>query len=408
MILNKSVSFFFKAIVIMLAFNCIIFQSKTVLADDSSNDGENVPYRIGKLLETPKNLPQRLFYDSGIDIPYPKDGVRGIYASAYNFNGESRDDLIQFLDDTKLNSIVIDVKDDTGFITMPLKGVTHEQGKNNFENIIPDTNDMLKTLEDHEIYPIARIVVFKDSILAGERPDLSFTQADGSLWSSGAGDKFVNPFKKEVWDYNVQVAEAAAKAGFKEIQFDYVRFPEGFETFSHNLNYDAENYSNESEDLNQRVDAVTDFVAYAHEKLKPYGVKVSVDIFGYAATIDEASGIGQNFSSISSNVDIISSMIYPSHWGTSYFGIDKPDLHPYELVSAYMEVENALLGQHDEKPVSRPWLQDFTASYLGYGNYLEYGPDEVNAQLDALRDAGVNEYLLWNATNDYTRTGVNF
>ena len=167
MILNKSVSFFFKAIVIMLAFICIIFQSKTVLADDSSNDGENVPYRIGKLLETPKNLPQRLFYDSGIDIPYPKDGVRGIYASAYNFNGESRDDLIQFLDDTKLNSIVIDVKDDTGFITMPLKGVTHEQGNNNFENIIPDTNDMLKTLEDHEIYPIARIVVFKDSILAG-------------------------------------------------------------------------------------------------------------------------------------------------------------------------------------------------------------------------------------------------
>ena len=109
-------------------------------------------------------------------------------------------------------------------------------------------------------------------------------------------------------------------------------------------------------------------MAYARDRLASYDVDVSVDIFGYAATISEAPGIGQNFSKISENVDVISSMIYPSHW-TPYFGIDKPDTQPYELTKAYAEVENEVLGALDEPPVSRPWIQDFTASWLGAGNY---------------------------------------
>ncbi|WP_313469215.1 putative glycoside hydrolase, partial [Carnobacterium sp.] len=137
-----------------------------------------------------------------------------------------------------------------------------------------------------------------------------------------------------------------------------------------------------------------------------YGVEVSVDIFGYSATVPEAPGIGQNFSKISNNVDVISSMIYPSHWG-SYFGISKPDLEPYKLVTEYMKVENELLEGLETPPKSRPWLQDFTASYLGAGNYIEYGATQVEDQIRALHEAGVDEFLLWDANNTYT-PGVNY
>jgi len=144
--------------------------------------------------------------------------------------------------------------------------------------------------------------------------------------------------------------------GFQEIQFDYVRFPEGFEKRHDALTYTFESYEESKLDpIQRRVEAITDFVAYAREQLKPYGVEVSVDIFGYAATLPEAPGIGQNFARISENVDVISSMIYPSHW-TSYFGIAKPDLEPYKLVSEYAKVENAKLAELDNRPVSRPWI----------------------------------------------------
>jgi len=166
----------------------------------------------------------------------------------------------------------------------------------------------------------------------------------------------------------------------------------------------------ELDNVQKRVQAVTDFVAYAREQLKPYGVKVSVDIFGYTATLPEAPGIGQNFTKISEHVDVISSMIYPSHW-TSYFGIAKPDLEPYKLVREYAKVEKKKLAELKTPPISRPWLQDFTASYLGSGNYKVYGKTEVEAQIKALYDEGIQEYLLWNAGNkyspnvDYTPTG---
>ena len=136
-------------------------------------------------------------------------------------------------------------------------------------------------------------------------------------------------------------------------------------------------------------------------------VKVSVDIFGYTATLPEAPGIGQNFNRISSSVDVISSMIYPSHWSNGYFGISKPDKEPYRLVTEYMKAEKEKFAQLQTPPQSRPWIQDFTASWLGAGNYIKYGKAEVDAQIKALKDAGVNEYLIWNANNSYSE-GVTY
>ncbi|RSK26478.1 GTP-binding protein [Bacillus sp. HMF5848] len=354
-------------------------------------------------IELPEKLP-RFTFQSGFTFEYP-DAIRGIYVTSHSAGGSRMENLLELVDSTDLNAMVIDIKDDYGYLTyVPEEDSPYAPiGK----NYIKDVTDMLTVLEEKQIYPIARVVVFKDTILAGMRPDLSFKEQNGQVWKNGRGDSFVNPFLKEVWDYNVGIAIEAAKLGFAEIQFDYVRFPEGFERRDDILEYGMGDYETiQMDNVQKRVEAVTDFVAYAKEKLEPYNVKVSVDIFGYTATLPEAPGIGQNFSKISEHVDVISSMIYPSHW-TSYFGIAKPDLEPYNLVAEYIKVEKKKLDELESPPISRPWIQDFTASWLGKGNYKVYGKAEVEAQIKALNDAGVTEYLIWNAGNSYT-TGVDY
>ncbi|MCL7749156.1 putative glycoside hydrolase [Halalkalibacter alkaliphilus] len=358
------------------------------------------------LTKTDLGLPEQMVrfdYDSGYSFIYPKDGVRGIYVTGNSAGGQRFLSLLDLINTSELNSMVVDIKDDHGYLTY--RPEEDSPFYNISQNFIGDTDQLMETLEENEIYPIARIVVFKDTVLAEKKPELSFLE-NGEVWKNGRGEAFVNPFLQEVWEYNIDIAEKAAKMGFKEIQFDYVRFPEGFERRDEILEYRLGNYEDGDDNVQKRVQAVTDFVAYARERLASYHVDVSVDIFGYAATISEAPGIGQNFSKISENVDVISSMIYPSHW-TPYFGIDKPDLYPYELTKEYAKVENEVLDALEDPPVSRPWIQDFTASWLGAGNYKKYGKEEVEAQIRALNEQGINEFLLWNAANRYTQ-GVNY
>src|SRR5699024_5783102 len=152
---------------------------------------------------------------------------------------------------------------------------------------IKDPKKILKNLEIEEIYPIARVVVFKDSVLAENDPDLSFKSSD-KVWKNGKGEAFVSPFKQEVWEHNLEVAKEAAEMGFQEIQFDYVRFPEGFENVADDLSYDKADYEDIDDTVEARVKAVTDFVAYAEKELEEYDVHVSVDIFGYTAAVDNA------------------------------------------------------------------------------------------------------------------------
>lgn len=377
-----------------------------VMADDSDQPEDiettYLTYSQEPLLTVPDDFPSQFKYDSGVTIDYPEDGVKGIFVTAHSAGGSRMESLTELLNTTELNSMVIDVKDDYGDIVMPVES-DHEY-INQFTSNIVEAEPLMEHLEENDIYPIARIVVFKDSKLANERPDLSFTEEDGSVWANRRGESFVNPYEREVWEYNVEVARQAAKLGFKDIQFDYVRFPEGFEYRDEDLNYSRGDYEeSDLDNVKQRVDAVTEFVAYARRELQPYDVDVSVDIFGYAATREETPGIGQNFSRISENVDVISSMIYPSHWGAGSLGIERPDLEPYEVVARYMELENEILDNlEDRAPISRPWIQDFTASYLGSGWYMNYGAHEVSEQVRALNEAGVDEFLLWNAGNRYS------
>ncbi|MDS0979922.1 putative glycoside hydrolase [Staphylococcus hominis] len=340
-------------------------------------------------------------------VDYPKDGVKGIYVTSNSTQGKKMDELVKFIKDSNLNTMVIDVKDDTGNITMKLNTGNKQVDKNTLD--IVDGKKLLKKLHDNNIYPIARIVTFKDTKLANEHPEWTFKNSDGSVWTNGKGDSFVNPFMKEVWKYDIDVAKAAAKAGFQDIQFDYVRFPEGFENQADSLTYNKGEYKNsQMSSGDQRVDTITKFLEYANKELKPMGVNVSADVFGYSALVKNAPGIGQSFPKISKNVDAISSMIYPSHWSNGDFGLQAPDTEPYKTVNRYIQKENSLLDTlGKDKPISRPWIQDFTASYLGAGNYIDYDAKAISEEVQALKDNGVNEFLLWNAGNDYTE-GVNY
>lgn len=361
----------------------------------SSNETDD---NEGKVTENGDNQEAEQPKTSGLEFTRP-EAVRGIYVTGHSAGGSRFEKLLDLVDGTDLNSMVIDIKDDYGNITYK---PDDESPLASFgKPYMKDPEAVLKTLHEHDIYPIARIVVFKDSVYAEENPELSFRRGE-NLWRNGRDEAFVSPFQKKVWEHNIEVAKEAAKMGFQDIQFDYVRFPEGFENLTSDLSYGRGDYVDVADDVEARVQAVTDFVAYAKKELEPFDVDISVDVFGFTVMVPNSPGIGQDIVKIGEHVDVLSSMIYPSHWGVGNLGIEKPDLKPYQLVKNYAVKEKEKLFRMETPPTSRPWIQDFTASWLGSGYYKEYGKAEVEAQIKALNEAGIEEFLVWNPKNTYT------
>ena len=368
-------------------------------AQDTAESKLNV--RENSLLRMPVNIPQEHVYDSGITIPYPKDGVKGVYLQAFRAKGQDLENMIKFINSTPINSVVIDVRDGYGKITMPLD-TDNEEVKEHTVNEIPDTTALLKRLEKEKIYPIARIVCFGDRYIPKAEPERSFRNALGQLWYTDDGETFLNPFLKENWEYIAEIAIGAAKAGFKDIQLDYVRFPLGFETVSDDLVFDKGDYAHIQNDDEARIAAITDFVAFIREKLQPYGVHLSADILAHAITESKIGGIGQKFVNIAEKVDVVSPMIFPSHWANYALDVKNPDKDPYEIVKRYMVIEKGYVKTINPSPISRPWIQAFTADFLGKGNYQLYTADVISEEIQALKEAGVTEYLLWNAASQYS------
>lgn len=342
--------------------------------------------------------------------------VKGIYVSAYVAGNESMmDHIIQEIDDTELNAVVIDFKDDNGRITTPIDC----KAFNDIDacvDYVPDMRALIKKLKEHNIYVIARVVTFKDPYLAEKRTDLSLKTADGSIYRDKKGLAWVDPYKKEVWDYLAQVGLQAADLGFDEVQFDYIRF--STDSTMKNVVFDDADTQGRS-----RTDIIDDFTNYIYNKLAPAGVFVSADVFG--TIIDsrqDADTVGQIYGDLADNLDYICPMIYPSHYSDGNFGLDHPDLHPYESVRAALQKSEEALALYQQsapegtapatasslkKPsiygqgqaVVRPWLQDFTASYLK--KYMPYGDAQVRQEIQAVYDAGYDEWILWSASNKY-------
>lgn len=324
--------------------------------------------------------------------------IRAIYVSAYAAASEGWiDSLIDIADTTELNAFVIDVKNDYGHITFDVD-LEEADEINADRNIITDIDALMDKLYDHDIFPIARIVTFKDPYLAENKQEYVIRNQDGSPWYHN-GVEWLNPYNRDTWKYIVDVAKEAAKVGFKEIQFDYIRFADS------NKLYDADFGGL---DTVSREEIIVEFVDYAMEELKPYGVDVSADVYGIIISSEvDAKVIGQDYIEMSKRLDVICPMVYPSHYGYGFFGIpagQHSDKYPYMTIYGSMEDSNeelAIIPEGDHVAVVRPWLQAFTASYIGSGNYIVYGKEAIRAQIDGAYDAGLTEWILWNAGVKY-------
>lgn len=314
--------------------------------------------------------------------------VKGIHVSAYGAGDqELLDKMLGIADRTEINAFVIDVKDDLGKVCYSAD-VPLAESLGLIDPRIKDIDALIATLREHDITPIARLVVFKDNDLAKKRPELAVQNSNGDVWQDYKGLRFTNPYNHEVWEYNVQIAEDAARRGFREIQFDYVRFPSDGPISE--AVYPGEYTTKE--------DAIAGFLAYARQRLEPLGVWLSADVFGLTVHVKNDLGIGQQIEKVSQNVDIVCPMVYPSHYGKGVYGIDHPNASPYELITKAMIDTTARLAGTGAK--GRPWLQDFS---LGG---VEYGVEEVKAQIKAAEEQGYNEWLLWDPSLKYVEAAL--
>lgn len=321
--------------------------------------------------------------------------VKGIYVTASKANS-TIDELINLVDDTELNTMVIDIKDDDGRITF-LMDYEEAIEINATRAYISDINGLIKKLKEKNIYLIARVVAFKDPVLAEKKPELALKKKDGSTFRDKDGLAWVNPYKHEVWDYLVGISLKCAEIGFDEVNFDYIRFS----TDSGMADVD---FGKEAEEKT-KIETITEFVKYACENLRTKGIYVSADVYGaiISSSVD-AKIVGQSYMEMSEYLDYICPMIYPSHYGDGYYGIDHPDTEPYDLIMGALGdsvkvLGNIPKGQH--RAIVRPWLQDFTASWLR--NYIRYEAKEVREQIEAVYDSGYDEWLLWNGAMNYTK-----
>ena len=415
--------------------------------------------------------------------------VKGIYVSGPMAGTAGMDNLIALVDRTELNALVIDVKNDDGYLTCELDVPLAEQIGSE-KHYIKDLRALVQTCKEKNIYLIARVVAFKDPILAGKMPEWSLHNSDGSVFRDKSGLAWVNPYRKEVWEYLASVGEAAIKAGFDEVQYDYVRFS----TDSRMKQVDF----GDSTKGRTKTEAISGFTLYASERIHAAGGRISADVYGVVIDSEEDQQIvGQNYVEMSRSLDAISPMIYPSHYGPYNYQIPVPDAQPYDTVLAAMQASKMVLAGLDpktgKKPVSadvsgndavdaaivggeavsgnnaadtaadsqstsgttavsgndavqnaenaqaadgaqaaedaaaktpalskeeiaqldpttgvqatvRPWLQDFTATWVK--GHISYGPEEIRAQIQAVYDAGYEEWILWNAANRYTEGGL--
>ena len=323
--------------------------------------------------------------------------VKGIYVTGPMAGSGGMKSLIELCDKTELNAMVIDIKDENGNITFRMPEETMPAILGNCKNYIGDMDALMKELEEHEIYTIARIVCFKDPALAKEKPELAIKDKNGKFVTDSSKLPWVDPCKEETWEYLTDIALYCADLGFDEIQFDYVRFPVGIVTGK--PKYDVE-VTNENKHT-----YINDFLVYATERLHEVKMPVTADLFGTViGNPKDAGNVGQDYAELSATVDAVCPMVYPSHYSNGSFGCAVPDAKPYETIKGAMDLSVKELSclNEEECAVVRPWLQDFTASWVK--GHISYGLEEVESQIQAVNDAGYEEWILWNAKNQYSIT----
>ncbi len=375
--------------------------------------GENYP--INDISGDFNNIPSGDIPESGNipNIQNPNDkvimptNIKSTYVTGWGIGTKSiRESIIKAMKEYGYNAIVIDIKDEGGQLSYNSK-VQTAIDINASKNMIRDINSVIKELHDNNIYVIGRIVTFKDPIYAGSvKTTVAYKKADGTTWKDYSGNAWPNPYNTNSWEYPIALAKEAAEIGFDEIQFDYIRFPSS-EGKTSQIAY---GFNSSTQSKSSTINA---FLTRVMEELKSYNVTISADVFGITTKRDgDFENIGQDFAKIAGIVDVICPMVYPSHYANNEYKIAKPDLAPYDIV--YRALQDALKrleiysgdsSAHIAK--IRPYLQDFTASWLGKGNYINYSTEQVAKQIQACYDLGLKDYTLWDPSNKYCYDAIN-
>jgi len=314
--------------------------------------------------------------------------VRALYVNRWASQSRKRmAKLIAIADSTEINALVIDMKDEFG-LNYATKNPDFAKNAGTASKI-SNVAGLLDTLKAHKILPIARIVVFKDSVTARVHPDWTIRRNDNSIWRDKKGIAWVNPYHKELWDYNIGVAEELVKLGFGEVQFDYIRFPEPYPSLPKQV------FPN-SNDLSKPA-ALAAYLKDAKTRINKLGVRSTADIFGLVTTVNGALEVGQDWEKISPVVDVVLPMVYPSHYPHGELGVKNPNAEPYKIIHTAISrarERDKKLGVSEPEHI-RPWLQAFT---LGKP---PYGADELREQKKAVYDSGYDGWVMWNPGSIY-------
>jgi len=339
-------------------------------------------------LDTTKRTPGTNRTVAAIDIEKEFPVVRALYVN--RFAGQSKKrmaQLIKIADETEINAFVIDLKDEFGLNYTPSNAEFRRNAGTS--GTIRDLPGLLDTLRAHKILPIARMVVFKDSVTARVHPEWTIRKQDGSVWRDKKSLAWVNPYHHELWDYNIGVAEELVKLGFKEVQFDYIRFPEPYPSLPPQVFPESNNVA--------KPDALAAYLKEAKTRLNKLGVRSTADIFGLVTSVGGPLEVGQWWEKISPNVDVMLPMVYPSHYPRGSLGVAVPNAQPYDIIFKAItraRERDKKLGIQEREHV-RPWLQAFT---LGKP---PYGAAEIQAQKKAVYDAGYDGWVMWNPGSIY-------
>ncbi len=320
------------------------------------------------------------------------EAVKAIYMTSWVAGTKDwRRELVEFVKKSELNSIVIDVKDYTGMMAFDTEN-EKIKAEGSEEIRVKDMKDFVENLHDAGIYAIARITVFQDPYYAKKHPEIAVQKKNGALWKDKKGLSYLDPGAREYWDYIIEVARASERAGFDELNFDYIRFPS-----DGNMKDIAFPISGQR----NKVEVLSEFFAYLNSKLSDLPTPISADVFGMVATNYDDLNIGQVLEAIAPHFDYIAPMVYPSHYPPTFQGYKNPAAHPYEIVRFSMDkAVERLIAASSTPSKLRPWLQDFD---LG----ANYGVAEVEAQKKAVYDSGLTSWMSWDAGNKYTQDAYN-
>ena len=303
-------------------------------------------------------------------------GVRGIYLNGYHMTNSSKLELINnILDNTNVNSLVIDVKTDNGHILFDSVNelaleMSNVRSKYN--------NEILSTLKDkNDLYLIGRVVVFQDPLFAKHYPNEAVFDSYKKEIYSQDGQYFIDPGSEKARNYVINIAKEACELGFDEIQFDYIRYPDS--NYKYMVFKDENTYEN-------RIKNINSFLMVAKKEINSLGCFVSADVFGFILTNKFDGGVGQNLETIIENVDFLSPMVYPSHYSNGSFGYQNPNRNPYGVITSALD---DALERGVEEIKLRPFLQGFWHSDF-----------EVQENIRAAEDKNL-DWIIWNVSSSY-------